>query len=228
MPGMDLPAPGEVHVWTVDLDVPAGRVGVLGGVLREDELLRAARFKVEDGRRNFVVARGALRTILGSYLDAEPQTLRFAATTNGKPRLDPPSSTQFNVSHSGDVAMIAIARDADVGVDVERIPPRTRRDGIARRVSPRAEREAIDGDEAFYRHWVAKEAFVKATGKGVASVKSFEVLLDAPGGARLVHVGGDQEEAARWTLAALDAPPGYVAAVVARGNATIAQPRVFA
>jgi 4'-phosphopantetheinyl transferase len=220
MPGMRLPRSGEVHVWSVALDLPAERVGALGGVLSEDELLRAARFKVEDGRRNFVVTRAALRVLLGRYLSADPSTLRFATTAAGKPRLDP-LVTQFNVSHSGDAAMIAVTRDADVGVDIERITPRARLAGVARRVFTPAEREAIDGDEAFYRHWVAKEAFVKATGRGVASVKSFEVLLDAPGGARLVHVGGDAEEATRWTLTPVDARPGYAAALVVRGQATV-------
>jgi 4'-phosphopantetheinyl transferase len=208
------PAADEVHVWSVDLDRPAVH---LGGVLSEDELLRAANFKVEDGRRRFVTTRGALRTLLGRYLDEDPTALRFGTTGNGKPRLDPPSSLRFNVSHSGSVGLIAIAAETDVGVDVEQIKPRDRQDGIARRVFTQAERDAIDGDDDFFRHWVAKEAFVKATGRGIASVKSFEVLLDAPGGARLTHVGGDHEEAARWSLVPLEAPAGYAAALVARG-----------
>jgi 4'-phosphopantetheinyl transferase len=125
--------------------------------------------------------------------------------------------------------MIGVAT-TDVGVDLEEIKPRADLPGLARRVFTEREREAVDGDElAFYRHWVAKEAFVKATGRGVASVRSFEVLLDAPGGARLVHVGGDPEEAARWTLAPVEAPAGYTAAVVARGEAiTVAPARAFA
>jgi 4'-phosphopantetheinyl transferase len=122
--------------------------------------------------------------------------------------------------------MVAVSQEI-VGIDVEEIKPRERLEGVARRVFTEAERDAIDGDAAFYRHWVAKEAFVKATGRGVASVKSFEVLLDAPGGARLVHVGGDYEEAGRWTLAPLDAPPGYAAALVARGTVTSVRARAF-
>jgi 4'-phosphopantetheinyl transferase len=225
---MDLPAAGEVHVWTVDLDLPAERVGALGGVLSEDELLRAAAFKVEHGRRAFVVTRAALRTLLGDYLDKDPAALRLAVNANGKPRLDPASLLQFNVSHSGSAAMIAIARETDVGIDVEQIKERDRRDGIAKRVFTLREREAIDSDEAFYRHWVAKEAFVKATSRGIASVRSFEVLLDAPGGERLVHVGGDHDEATRWTLTALDVPPGYAGALVARGDITAVKQRAFA
>ena len=219
------PAADEVHVWSVALDAQPAAVGA---VLSEDELLRAARFKVEDGRRNFVAARGALRTLLGQYLQEDPAALRFSAAKNGKPRLAHPQKLQFNVSHSGAVGLIAIASAGEVGVDVEQIKPRHDLTGLAKRVFTTREREAIGRDElAFYRHWVAKEAFVKATGRGVASVRSFEVLLDAPGGARLVHVGGDAEEAARWTLAPVEAPAGYAAAVVARGAAGISGPRAF-
>jgi 4'-phosphopantetheinyl transferase len=214
----DWPAPDEVHVWSVDLDRP---VAALGGLLTADELLRAASFKVEDGRRRFVATRGALRALLGRYLDADPASLRFGTTAYGKPRLDPPSPLEFNVSHSGSVGLIAVTNDAEVGIDVEEVKPRADLRGLARRVFTERERDAVDGELSFYRHWVAKEAFVKATGRGVASLRSFEVLLDAPGGARLVHVGGDAEEAARWTLAPIDAPAGYAAAVVARGQARV-------
>jgi 4'-phosphopantetheinyl transferase len=213
------PASDEVHVWSVDLGRPAAH---LAGALSEDELLRAAAFKVEDGRRNYVAARAALRALLGGYLRQDPAAVRFSAGAQGKPRLDHPSLLQFNVSHSGSAGLIAVASEAAVGVDIEEVKPRADLGGIARRVFTEREREAIAGDElAFYRHWVAKEAFVKATGRGVSSVRSFEVLLDAPGGARIVHVGGDPEEAARWTLAPTAAPAGYAAAVVVRGRAGV-------
>jgi 4'-phosphopantetheinyl transferase len=165
-----------------------------------------------------VVSRAALRLLLGRYLDLDPAELRFAARATGKPRLDPGSPLRFNLSHSGALALIAVARDAELGVDVEQVKPRADRADVGRRVFTEAEREAAAaGDDAFFRHWVAKEAFVKATGRGVTSLRSFEVLLDAPGGARLVHVGGDPEEAARWTLAPLDLEPGYTGAVVVEG-----------
>jgi 4'-phosphopantetheinyl transferase len=225
---VELPAANEVHVWSVELDPPAPH---LARALSEDELLRAARYKVPDAGPRFVAARAALRTLLGRYLDHSPAALRFAAGPQGKPRLDhPASSLQFNVSHSAGVALIAVAAEIDVGIDIEESKPREDLAGIARRVFTEREREAIAGDQqSFYRHWVAKEAFVKATGRGISSVKSFEVLLDAPGGTRLVHIGGDAEEAARWTLAPIDAPPGYAAAVVARGAAATVKPtRAFA
>jgi 4'-phosphopantetheinyl transferase len=141
----------------------------------------------------------------------------FAAGPHGKPRLDDSGAgVRFNLSHSAGLALIAIARDAEVGVDLEEIRPRTDLGGVARRVFTEAEREAVEvgGEEAFYRHWVAKEAFVKATGRGIESLRSFEVVLEAPGGARLNHVGGDPAEAAKWTLAPLEVGPRFAAAVV--------------
>jgi 4'-phosphopantetheinyl transferase len=221
---MEWPAPGEVHVWSLDLERPESDAGVLS----EDELMRAAAFKVEDGRRRFVVTRAALRSVLGGYLGVDPAQLRFGTGAQGKPRLDSDSPLRFNVSHSGKAGLIAVARDTEVGVDVEEIRPRKDLAGVARRVFTQAEREAIDSEDAFYRHWTAKEAFVKATGRGISSLRSFEVVLHAPEGARLVHVGGDPAEAARWTLAPLDTvPPGYAAAVVAEARQATIHPRRF-
>jgi 4'-phosphopantetheinyl transferase len=228
------PARGEVHVWSVALNRSEKEIGALGGMLTADELLRAGGFKSLDSRRRFLVSRAALRALLGGYLGAEPAELAFAASATGKPRLDRASPLRFNLSHSGRIALIAVAAGAEVGVDVERVRARESLAGIARRVFSEAEREAVyaagagERDLAFFRHWVAKEAFVKATGRGIGSLRSFEVVLEAPGGARLVHVGGDAEEAARWTLEPLDMPSGYAAAVVAEGSAaSIGAPRRF-
>jgi 4'-phosphopantetheinyl transferase len=229
---MTLPPPGEVHVWSVALDLPDADVGVLGGVLAEDELLRAGRIRSEDGRRRAVVSRASLRALLGRYLGRAPAEIAFAAGPEGKPRLeDAGAALRFNLSHSADLALVAVAREAEVGIDVEHVRPRDDLAGLARRTFAEAEREAIDADgdrdRAFYRHWVAKEAYVKATGHGVRSLRSFEVLLEAPEGARLVHVGGDPAEAARWTLALLEPGEGYVGAVVAEGGVTVGAPRAF-
>ena len=173
---MALPAPGEVHVWSVDLDAPADRaLGVLGGMLSADELLRAGAVKSERGRRRALVTRAAVRALLARYLDRRPAELAFGAGPHGKPRLDPASPLRFNLSHSGPWALIAVAHSAEVGVDVEHIHPRHDLPGLARKVFAEAERETIDAappaarEDAFYRHWVAKEAFVKATGRGIGA-----------------------------------------------------------
>jgi 4'-phosphopantetheinyl transferase len=210
-------APATARVYAVELDRDEREVAALGGVLTADELLRAGRIRIERGRARAVVTRAALRKLLARELGRTPEELTFSAGPHGKPRLaDESAGVRFNLSHSAGLALVAIARDVEVGVDLEEIKPRADLEGVARRVFTEAEREAVEagGEDAFYRHWVAKEAFVKATGRGVGSLRSFEVVLEAPGGARLNHVGGDPAEAAKWTLVPLDLQPGFAAAVV--------------
>ncbi len=95
-------------------------------MLSDDERNRSARFRFEKGRRRFVVARGALRELLGRYLGTDPGQIRFTYNAFGKPELHPDfgDRLKFNLAHSGDLTLIAIARDADVGVDVECIEGR--------------------------------------------------------------------------------------------------------
>jgi 4'-phosphopantetheinyl transferase len=218
MAGVERSAPADVRVHAVELDRPEKEVAALGGVLTADELLRAGRIRAPEGRNRAVVTRASLRRLLARELGRKPEEIAFAVGPHGKPRLDDSSTgVRFNLSHSAGLALIAIARGVEVGVDLEEIRPRSDLRGVARRVFTQAEREAVEvgGEIAFYRHWVAKEAFVKATGRGIESLRSFEVLLEGPGGARLNHVGGDPAEAARWTLATLDVDPRFAAAVVA-------------
>jgi 4'-phosphopantetheinyl transferase len=221
MRAVTLPPSDTVDLWALDLTRSPGEVG---GLLPSEDLRRAER----RGPR-WLVARAGVRALLGRYLGADPAALRF--DERAKPRLDPPSPLRFNLSHSGDVALLAAATEREVGVDVEEV--RARRDvaALARRTMLAAERAAIEEDDderrAFHRHWVAKEAVAKATGRGIASPRSFEVALDGPGGPRLVHVGGDTDEAARWSLYLLDVAEPYVAALVVEGDARVGPIRVF-
>jgi 4'-phosphopantetheinyl transferase len=217
-----LPPADEVHLWALDLSRSPGEVG---GLLPSRDLRRAD----ELGPR-WVVARASLRALLGGYLGAEPQSLGFRE--RGKPRLEPVSPLRFNLSHSGDVALVAVSTEREVGVDVEPVKQGRDVERLSRRALLASERAAVhEADDqalAFHRYWVAKEAFVKATGRGIESLRSFEVVLEAPGGARLNHVAGDPAEAAKWTLAPLDAGPRFAAAaVVAAPGARIHQPVPF-
>jgi 4'-phosphopantetheinyl transferase len=203
---MPLPPSDEVRVHVLDLTrAPAG------DLLPSSDLRRAER----QGAR-WANARAGLRAILGGYLDADPAGIRIR--DEGKPRLEPASPLRFNLSHSGDVAVVAVATEREVGVDVERIEEDRDVERLAKRMFLNAEqaaiREADDQVLVYHQHWVAKEAFAKATGKGLASMRSFEVSLDGPEGPRLVHIANDHSEAKRWSLSLLeDLPPGYVGAL---------------
>jgi 4'-phosphopantetheinyl transferase len=216
-----LPPADEVHLWALDLSRLPGEVG---GLLPSRDLRRAG----ELGPR-WVAARAALRALLGGYLEADPQSLSFRE--RGKPRLDPPSPLRFNLSHSGDVALVAVATEREVGVDVEAVDRGRDVERLSRRVLLASERAAVaesgDAALAFHRHWVAKEAFVKATGRGISSLRSFELSLDGPEGPRLLQVGGDPAQAGRWSLDVLDVAAPYVAALVYEGEARVAPLAVF-
>jgi 4'-phosphopantetheinyl transferase len=216
-----LPPADTVELWALDLSRPPGEVG---GLLPSEDLRRAERA----GPR-WAVARAGLRALLGRALDADPAALTIDDAA--KPRLEPPSPLRFNLSHSGDVALVALATEREVGVDVEEVKRGRNLEGLLGRTMLTAERAAIeeadDHDLAFHRHWVAKEAFAKATGRGIASPRSFEVSLDGPGGPRLTHVGGDELEARRWSLHVLEVAEPYVAALAIEGEARVKPIAVF-
>jgi 4'-phosphopantetheinyl transferase len=216
---MDLPL-DMVHVWAIDLARSDDECNELAGVLSEDELRRAANMRVDHARRQFIVSHACVRMLLARYLGGDPGDVEFVLGEHGKPSV-PDARLRFNLSHSHELALVAVASERDVGVDIERA--RRRRDPlrIAQRYFTRAENEAIERTDdpitAFYRYWVAKEALLKATGLGLAAdLDSFEVALTPV--PRIVHIGGDARAGARWSLDILQLPPGYAAALVTDGR----------
>jgi 4'-phosphopantetheinyl transferase len=121
VPDGDLP-PGAIHVWLAYLDDGYGDPVLSASVMSADEQARARRFVFEKDRRRFSAARVLLRMLLARYVGTDPAELRFATGGHGKPSLEGfESAPAFNVSHSQDVAVIAVSRAGDVGVDVEAI-----------------------------------------------------------------------------------------------------------
>ncbi len=213
----------HVDVWAVDLARVGEEVSASAGLLSADELRRAANMRVESHRRHFILTRGALRSLLAGYLDADAAEIELPAGPHGKLALDPPA-LRFNLAHSGELALIAASAHSELGVDLELMRPRADPLRVARGYFTPAESDVIEAAPAeernalLYRLWVAKEAFVKATGRGLsASLKSFSVQLE-PGPPRLAEVAGDEAEARRWSLEELSVPPRYAAALVAEGR----------
>jgi 4'-phosphopantetheinyl transferase len=217
-------ATGDVHVWRIGLD--RSDTSQLGTVLSPDERTRAARFYFERDRARFVVARAALRHILGDYLGIPPAEMAFVYGTHGKPSLAAPwFDLCFNLSHSRAVGLCAVTRGRAIGVDVEQIRPLDDADALAEHLfSPRerASLRRLSGERklrGFFNAWTRKEAFIKALGDGLSHpLESFDVSL-APGApARLESIDGDPVAAARWSLSALDVDPVHPAAVVVAGH----------
>jgi 4'-phosphopantetheinyl transferase len=217
-------AADEIHIWRIALDRPNGVLERLERLLHEDEIARADRFRRPELRSRFVIGRGALRCILGGYLEVEPEHVAFRLGPHGKPYLEGMGRPlQFNLSHSDDLALCACLVDREVGIDVERLRPLGDAGRIIDRYFSPAERaEFLSFPEperlaAFYRGWTRKEAFLKATGEGIASaLDRFDVSLSARE-AVVLRVGQDRGAALRWVLQDLEPATGFQAALAVEG-----------
>ena len=217
---------GEVHVWRVDLEQPEHVVQRFRSTLEKEELYRADRFHFEKDRRGFVVSRGFLRAVLGRYLSANPEALRFSYGHYGKPALDGDykhNALRFNMSHSRSVALVAVTETRELGVDVEYIRADFASEDIAQRFfSPRevAAFNALPVEQrvaAFFRCWTRKEAYIKAIGRGLSQpLDGFDVTLGPAEPAALLRADGD--DASRWSLSDIDAGGDYAAALVIEGQ----------
>jgi 4'-phosphopantetheinyl transferase len=215
-------AGGGVDVWTVALDAAPAVRERLRASLAPDELHRAARFLAARDADRYVVGRGALRAVLAGYLDTAPRALRFRYGPQGKPELeDSAGGLHFNVAHADALALIAVTGAAPIGVDVEAITTGDDLDTVAAThfaAEERRELAALGSAEqaaAFLRIWTRKEAWLKATGDGLAVPLGSFAVTQAPDAPRLLHIGGDAGAAATWTLLHLEPGPGYVAAIAA-------------
>ena len=217
---------GEVHVWRVDLEQPEHVVQQFRSILEDDEIQRADRFHFEKDRRAFAVSRGFLRHVIGRYLQTKPASLRFSYGPYGKPALDGEhqnSSLRFNMSHSRGVALVALAEDKELGVDVEYIRADFASEDIARRFFSPCEVEAFNAlpkeqrVAGFFRCWTRKEAYIKAIGRGLSQpLDAFDVTL-APGmPAALLRA--DDDDASRWSLSDINVGTDYAAALVVEGH----------
>ncbi len=213
----------QVHVWRADLPTQAACVEHVQDVLSADERARAERYPLAENRRRFVAARALLRHVLSRYADCPPDQLCFAYGEHGKPHLVGPSNPlEFNMSHSGDVVLYAVARGRAVGVDVEQQRARSNYMRIAERFFSIEEYEALnalpaaDQPRAFYRCWTRKEAYVKARGDGIAAgLDTFSVSLDER--AAILRSDEGASETARWNMSSLQLGDGYVGALCSEG-----------
>lgn len=162
-----------VRLHRIDLAAAASAYERCVDLLAADERERGALYRFEADQRRFAVTRAALRLVLADAGLGPPECLTIVAGAFGKPELAQQSPLRFNVAHSGEVAMVALAEGREVGVDVEQVRPRPDLRAVAARFFAPAESAAIaalDGaalEEAFHRCWVRKEACVKATGHGL-------------------------------------------------------------
>ncbi len=218
-------SPDLIRVWRVHLDPTAAEFAALENLLSPAEINRADRFHFARDRRRFVVARGVLRLILGGYLQADPQGLSFHYGAHGKPSLAlSGTGWRFNVSHSHEVALIAVTQQREVGVDVEFPRPLADRERLVAANFSASEAAvwhslaAEAREAAFFTAWTRKEAFLKALGGGLTiPLQSFSVSLAPDEPAALLEVNGDVAAAADWGMASVPVGAGYFGALVGEG-----------
>lgn len=199
--------PGDVHLWRF----PLACQGSLEHLLDEQELQRAKRLRSQEKAQAFVVARARLRQILAGYLDQEPQSLVFHYGSAGKPALaglvDAPA---FNLSHSGDWGLCAVAGHGEVGVDVETIDPALDYAKLAERFFSNAEKQWLREcresrrRRCFYRIWTRKEAWLKGKGSGFSDTNQ-----DLGHG----HLAGCSTYSGGWWLRSFPVACGSLAAL---------------
>jgi len=156
--------------------------------LSEDECERAQRLKIEEKKQQFVITRGVLRKFLSNCLNTMPEEINIFYGEHNKPYLKQQCNNQtieFNISHSGNYALIALTLENKVGIDIEKVNYEIDYQSLSKRFFSEKEKEELlilDRDkqlDAFYRAWVRKESFIKATGKGIAfGLDQFSVALN--------------------------------------------------
>jgi 4'-phosphopantetheinyl transferase len=210
----------------VALDQPDWLVEHLRQWLAPDEQARAGRFHFDHDRARFIVGRGALRSILSGYVGAEPRQLQFVLGPHGKPTLAASCGRLcFNVSHSKKLGLCAVSRHSEIGVDLEYIRPVADAERIAERFFSAQENAVLQSlpanqrQAAFFNCWTRKEAFIKAIGEGLSHpLNQFDVALVPGEPARFLSIGGDAQEALRWSLYHLSPGVGYTGALAVKGN----------
>ena len=219
--------PATVHLWRAALDAAAPTQPLLD-VLSADEVRRAEGYRFVHDRRRFIATRGRLRILLGGYLGIAPAQISLTYGPSGKPEVVTRCTgarLHFNVSRSDDVALFAFALDRRVGVDVERMRPGIAADPVVEHFFTPAEVAALRGlpvasqAQAVFNGWTRKEAYVKATGRGIGDgFGDFTVSLRPEEPVAFVAAAPGSEDVARWSLCALDPAPGYAAALVVEGH----------
>ena len=204
----------QCDLYCVSLDVSPPRLAQLSATLSHDELARAGRFYFERDERRYIAGRGLLREILATQLQLDPDELAFSYGVHGKPALAAfPSQpiVHFNLAHSGSIGVVAVSRDAEVGVDVEQVRTIPNLIELLPLVFSGDEREewlALSNAErlrAFFQCWTIKEAFLKAVGKGLSDpLDRIQVRYARDGGSPSIRLVDVDESAWSFHSFAMD------------------------
>jgi len=158
----------NVDIWRINISSNLALIPALSALLSRDEQTRAGRYLHQHDEDRFKISRGALRIIVGRYLNIRPSLIDFKQGINKKPYIKN-SSLFYNVSHSGDWIILAVS-GSEVGVDTERVNPQFDFNDVIKEYFSPGECSFINEDDStnrFFMLWTRKEALTKATGKGL-------------------------------------------------------------
>jgi len=212
----------HIDIWLCDLKQLSGDINNFYSILSEDERERADKLKIEDKKQQYIITRGALRQRLGLLTDIEPEDFVFKILEHGKPVLANNhqfADITFNVSHSNDLALIAIAQGQSVGIDIEKINYESNHQALMTRFFSKAEQSEFlimpetNKARAFCACWTRKEAFIKAIGDGVSyGLDNFDVTVDPENQTPEIKLHKPSDET--WSAITLPINDEYMACLV--------------
>jgi len=228
IPNPAVPPPGTVACWCVDVPaMSADSRRQLFDLMSDEERARAERFVRTSDRHSFTAAHGALRVALALMLGRDPREFRFEQGAYGKPELAGGGDLRFNMSHSGGLVLIALAKGVALGADIERMRPLSDRADIVRRFFHPGEQADLAGLPeaealpAFFRCWTRKEAVVKALGVGMSlELDRYRVSCKPDVPAALLALDGEKAPQESWSIVDLEFGPSaaltHLGAIAAR------------
>jgi 4'-phosphopantetheinyl transferase len=219
---------GAAHIWRTSLQSGSLCQETLKRYLSPDETIRAERFHFQKDREHFIIARGKLRIILSRYLGIGPEKVSFRYNAFGKPSLASEyreCPLRFNVSHSNEVALYAMAWNRVVGIDIEYMRPISEAREISARFFSLNERRMLDALpadqrlEMFYQFWTRKEAYAKARGDGLSRpLAQFDTSLIPKTRSNLIPIHDKSQNMAHFCLMDINVGGNYAAASVIEGH----------
>ncbi|PQO43782.1 4'-phosphopantetheinyl transferase family protein [Blastopirellula marina] len=215
----------SLHLWSIPLRQSKSQLAPLRAILSTSEREKADSFLLDAQTQRYTVCRGAVRQIVAEYLGQAPEQLALTAGEFGKPQLQNHDSLWFNVSHSGDLAVLAISTIGEVGVDIEQIRqirglPRM----IDRCLAPCERPDVLrlpsaEQDRQFLRYWTHKEAYLKTYGVGIRRpLEKLEIDLMAPPARRVISHGDYFPEDSAASVIEFCPAEGYVGAISVSGT----------
>ena len=213
----------DIQVWWAVLDDFRADLSHPLDLLSADEKARAARFYFERDRSRYIIGRGLLRLLLGSYLGSNPAEIKFEYGLYGKPALAPQAGgrrLEFNLSHSNEMAVYIFNWDHPLGIDIEYIQPLKDMDDFALQFFTPAECKLIrslpmpEKTETFFKLWTSKEAYLKANGSGLSMpLDQVEVVFAGGETGTLTFKDGGLQQAGSWHVQLFTPRSGYQAAL---------------